>query len=272
MYLQKATDHPDTKVFVETAENSCLKIWNPWGCWHLKTRSPWASQGVSFSSWVTQKQFSSLFQPEEEREKMRFYNCHSLLWGRSAASQKQPQSSPVIIFPSCPGAGSLFLYNPQAETTLPCFILLMEQTELCHLAASEGISLLATEKWLCKQWFYLHPAASHFFGSRVSPALIPQGFSYHALLAWTLSPLQILSLQKKKNNAASHWFDIVKLVVFNGFSARGGSWRLSVSWFFYNIVEFKCCWSNIFNQREAFYFQGYRWSILSSLNHIHKGF
>lgn len=199
MYLQKATDHPDKKVFVETAENSCLKIWNPWGCWHLKTRSPWALQGVSFSSWETQKQFSSLFQPEEEREKMRFYNCHSLLWGRWAASQKQPQSSPVIIFPSCPGAGSLFLYNPQAETTLPCFILLMEQTELCRLAASEGISLLATEKWLCEQWFYLHPAASHFFGSGVSPALIPQGFSYHALLAWTLSPLQILSLQKKKN-------------------------------------------------------------------------
>lgn len=42
------------------------------------------------------------------------------------------------------------------------FILLVEHTELCCLAASEGISLLATKKWLCKQWVYLHPTASRF--------------------------------------------------------------------------------------------------------------
>lgn len=38
------------------------------------------------------------------------------------------------------------------------------------------------------------------------------------------------------------------------------------------MVELKCCWSNIFKQQGGFYFQGYRWSILSSLNHTHKGF
>lgn len=78
--------------------------------------------------------------------------------------------------------------------------------------------------------------------------------------------------------AAGYWFDIVKFVVFNValfyfiFFCKGDCWRLFVSCFSHNIFELKCCRSNIFKQQEAFYFQGFRWSILSSLNHIHKGF
>lgn len=279
MFLQKLTHHPDKKILwelqkVKTSwENSCSKTWNPWGCWHLKPQRPSALQGVIFPSREFQKQFSSLFQPEEGREKQDFTAATHF----SGVDQLLPRNSLR--------ATQSFSLHVQGLGVCSCTIhrhrphcLVLSSWQSTH----SFVVLLPLKGFLCwpqrndfaSSGFISTPLALIFFGCRISPALILQGFSYHALLAWTLSPLQIVSLQKEKKNekSARHWFDIVNFVVFNGFSARGGCWRLFVSWFSYITVEFKCCWSNVFNQREAFYFQGCRCSILSSLNHTHKGF
>ena len=151
-------------------------------------------------------------------------------------------------------------------------ILLRKKTVFCQLAVSKRISLLATEKWLSKWWFYLHLTASHFLWLQDSSRIHSARFCCpsHTMLCWLGQFPHDKYWPCKK--AASYWFDIVKFVVFNGFSCKRDCWRFFVSCFSYNAAELKCCWSNIFKQQEAFYFQGYRWNIPSSLNHIHKGF
>lgn len=160
-------------VFVETAkvkiswENSCLKIWNPRGCWHLKPLSPSALQGEM------QEQFSSLFQPKERRKKNKVSQLPIYFCGVN-------QLLPKISLRAA--QASLFLHVQGLEF---CSRAIHRHKPHCLILSSwwstqSFVVSLPLKGFLC--WPQRNDFASSgfistlllliFFGSRISPALI----------------------------------------------------------------------------------------------------
>lgn len=192
-----------------------------------------------------------------------------------------PNSLLVVTQPSfsssCPERETLVV--PIHSQRPPCHLLLREKTFFF-------VSYLILKGLLC--WpqsddfpnggFISTPLPFIFFHSRIPPALILQGFSVPLMpCSVGLDSFPSTNTEPAKKLQATDltlWnllcLMLLYFIIF--FFCKGDCWRLFVSCFSYNIFELKCCRSNIFKQQEAFYFQGFRWSILSSLNHIHKGF